>query len=184
MVQTRDTAAHIVVGPIVLVGMMGVGKTSVGVKLAELLDFEHVDSDAEIEKAANRSITDIFAEFGEAHFREGEVRVMERLLAAKNAVISTGGGAFIQDAIREQVKKRAISVWLDASPELIWDHVRLKPGRPLLAKPNPQAIINQLCAERADKYAMADMRVEVREGMDQTTVAKLILNRLKTGELA
>lgn len=178
MVQTRDTAAHIVVGPVVLVGMMGVGKTSVGAKLAGLLGFAHVDSDDEIVKAANRSISEIFAEFGEPHFREGEIRVMERLLGTKESVISTGGGAFIQEPVRDLVQAQGVSVWLDADPELLWQHVRLKPGRPLLEKPDPKGELERICAERAPVYAKADVRVEVRAEMDQLAVAREILAAL------
>lgn len=178
MVQTRDTSADIVVGPIVLVGMMGVGKTTVGLRLAEMLGFAHKDSDTEIERAADRTITEIFAEFGEPYFREGEVRVIERLLSARNVVISTGGGAFIQAPVRQMIKAHGTSIWLDAKPDLLWEHVKLKAGRPLLDKPNPKAVLTELCAERAPIYAQADHRIEIVAGQDQGAVAAQILELL------
>jgi len=178
MVQTRDTAADIVVKPLVLVGMMGVGKTSVGGELADLLNIGHVDSDTEIEKAADRSIPEIFAEFGEAYFREGEVRVMERLLAEPAQVISTGGGAFVQTKIQALVAERGISIWLDSTPELLWQRVRLKAGRPLLDQPNPQEVLYRLSAERAPFYAKADIHIKVLADMDQSIVAQQIIERL------
>jgi len=104
---------------------------------------------------------------------------MERLLGAKSSVISTGGGAFIQEPIREMVKAQSVSVWLDAEPELLWRHVRLKPGRPLLEKPNPREILETLCRERAPFYAQADIRIEVREDTDQIMVAEQILDALE-----
>lgn len=180
MVQTRDTSTDIVVGPVVLVGMMGVGKTSVGHALAKLLDFAHVDSDVEIEKAANRSIAEIFAEFGEPYFRDGEVRVMERLIETPQQVVSTGGGAFIQTPIRALLKGRGVTVWLDASLDLLWERVRLKKGRPLLEQDDPYGTLKELLRLRNPIYAQADLHIKVTPDMDQTAVANAIIAGLKT----
>ncbi len=178
MVQTRDTAADIVVKPLVLVGMMGVGKTSVGTKLAEMLGIGHVDSDVEIEKAANRTIPEIFSEFGEAYFREGETRVLERLLKAPRQVISTGGGAFIQEKIRDMIAVHGISIWLNADPALLWQRVRLKSGRPLLDQPDAEEILYRLNRDRAPFYSKADIRIDVTPEMDQASVAAVILQKI------
>ena len=131
---TRPAAAR----PIVLVGLMGAGKTSVGKRLAALLGVPFADSDAEIVEAAGMSIPEIFASLGEPAFRDGERRVIARLLAERPGVLATGGGAFIEARTRAEIAARATSVWLRADLDLLWDRVRDRPGRPLLQTADPQ----------------------------------------------
>src|SRR3546814_8483360 len=119
--------------PIVLVGMMGVGKSTVGRRLAARLGLPFVDADEEIELAASMSVADIFKRFGEAYFRDGERRVIARLMDGEPKVIATGGGAFVQDETRAQILEQAIAIWLDAEIDVLVDRVSRREGRPLLA---------------------------------------------------
>jgi shikimate kinase len=159
---------------IVLVGMMGAGKTSIGRRLASLLHLPFLDADAEIEKAANLSIPEIFQHYGEAHFREGEKRVVARLLASGPAVVATGGGAFMSEETRERCREQGISVWLKADAPVLLDRVRKKGNRPLLEQADPDEVMRQLLAEREPVYALADIVVASRDGPHQAVVAEIL----------
>ena len=162
--------------PIVMVGLMGAGKTSVGRALARRLKIPFVDSDKEIEAAAGCSVVDIFSMYGEAEFRRVEHRVMERLLDTPPAckVISTGEGAFITPAVREMVLKRAISVWLRADLELLVKRTNFRDTRPQLLHTDSRKILAQLIKERYDIYALADITVETRDESLRKTLNKVV----------
>lgn len=159
---------------IVLVGMMGAGKTSIGRRLANLLQLPFLDTDAEIEKAANLTIPEIFARHGEAHFREGEQRVLARLLAGGPAVVATGGGAFMSAETRERCRQSGISIWLKVDIPVLLDRVRKKGNRPLLSGPNPEDVMRRLIAEREPVYALADIVVGSREGPHQAVISEIL----------
>lgn len=145
---------------VVLVGLMGAGKTSIGRRLAEQLGLPFVDADHEIETAAGKSIPDIFAEHGEDHFRDGEKRVIARLLDVGNQVLATGGGAYMNPETRERIQQRGISVWLKADLPLLMQRVLKRGGRPLLDNADPEAVMKRLMDERYPVYAQADITVE------------------------
>ncbi len=145
---------------IVLVGMMGAGKTAVGKALAARLGVPFLDSDAEIIEASAMSIAEIFERYGEPFFREKESRVLDRLLEADvKGVLSTGGGAFLAEANRRLISEKGISVCLQADLDLLWNRVRHKTTRPLLRTANPRATLKELYEARASVYAMADVSV-------------------------
>jgi shikimate kinase len=146
--------------PIVLVGLMGVGKSTVGQRLAHLIGAEFIDSDAAIEVAAQRSIGEIFEEFGEAYFRDGERRVIARLLEEGHGVLATGGGAFVQPDTRALILDCAIAVWLDCDIDTLVARTRRRDTRPLLRNGDPREILARLHRERAAAYAEAPIRVE------------------------
>jgi shikimate kinase len=145
---------------IVLVGLMGAGKTSIGRRLAERLDLPFVDADVEIEKAAGKSIPDIFAEHGEAHFRDGERRVIARLLENGKQVLATGGGAFMNPETRKAIQANSISVWLKADLDVLLKRVAKRGGRPLLENRDPSEVLQNLINLRYPIYAEADITVE------------------------
>ncbi len=159
---------------IVLVGMMGAGKTSIGRRLANLMHLPFLDADAEIEKAANLTIAEIFARHGEADFREGEKRVVARLLGNGPAVLATGGGAFMSEETRERCRAEGVTVWLKADVPVLLDRVRKKGNRPLLDRPNPEAVMRQLLAEREPIYALADITIASREGPHQAVLTEIV----------
>lgn len=146
---------------VVLVGMMGAGKTAVGKALAAKLGVPFLDSDAEIETAANMSIAEIFARDGEAFFRQKESQVIERLLTSERCILSTGGGAFLAEQNRAVISAKGVSVWLDAGLPLLWQRVRHKDTRPLLRTPDPFATLGEIYRQRTPIYAEADLRVPV-----------------------
>ncbi len=148
--------------PIVLVGLMGAGKTSVGRRLAEKLNLSFVDADHEIELAAGKPITEIFADHGEAYFREGERRVIARLLDTGSQVLATGGGAWMNSETRERVKSRGISIWLKADLDVLLKRVAKRNDRPLLRE-DPEAVLRNLIEQRYPFYSMADITVESRD---------------------
>jgi shikimate kinase len=145
---------------IVLVGLMGAGKTSIGRRLAEKMSLNFVDADTEIEKAAGKSIPDIFAEHGEAHFRDGERRVIARLLDNGKQVLATGGGAFMNEETRKAIKAQALSVWLKADLDVLLKRVAKRGGRPLLENRDPAEVLQNLITLRYPVYAEADITVE------------------------
>ena len=149
--------------PIVLVGLMGAGKTSVGRRLAEKLGIPFVDADHEIEAAAGKSIKEIFADHGEAYFREGERRVIQRLIGNGAQVLATGGGAYINDETRARIQEKGISVWLRASLPLLMKRVGKRNDRPLLMADDPEAVMRGLMETRYPIYALADIMVESRD---------------------
>lgn len=163
---------------LVLVGMMGVGKSSVGRRLAQALDLPFVDADKKIEEAANRSIVEIFDAYGEEHFRDGEKRVIQRLLADGPQVLATGGGAFMNEDTRREIAENGISIWLSAELEVLFNRVRRKPTRPLLQQPNPEKVLADLLEARNPIYALADLTVTSRE-VPHETVVNDILEALK-----
>ncbi len=165
---------------IVLVGLMGAGKTSVGRRLAATLGVPFVDSDAEIEKAAGMAIGDIFERFGEADFRAGERKVILRLLGEPPAVIATGGGAFMSGETRAAVAEKATSVWLDAALDVLWERVKDKPHRPLLRAPQPRQVLAELLAHRSPIYALADVRIESQAGVPHDEMVRAILAGIAT----
>jgi shikimate kinase len=170
--------------PLVLVGLMGAGKTSVGKRLAALLAVPFTDSDSSIVEAAGMSIPEIFASLGEAAFRDGERRVIARLLSERPGVLATGGGAFIEPRTRAEIKARATSVWLRADLDLLWDRVRDRPGRPLLQTPNPRATLAELERRRAPVYAEADVVVDSRRGVSHEAMARSIVAAVQTHDRA
>ncbi len=159
---------------IVLVGLMGAGKTTVGRRLAKRLGIGFVDADAEIERAAGKTVAEIFEEDGEAFFRAGEERVIARLLNDGPQVLATGGGAWMSEATRQAVREKGISVWLRADLDVLMERVSRRPGRPLLKNPDPQAVMKELMDVRYPVYAHADVTVESRKAPHQTIVNDII----------
>jgi shikimate kinase len=160
--------------PLVLVGMMGAGKTAVGRRLAARFDLPFVDADEEIEAAAGCTIADIFALHGETAFRDGERRVIGRLLKQPACVLATGGGAFMDPRIRQSIKEAGISIWLKADLETLWLRVRRRGHRPLLNTENPKETLGRLMETRYPVYAEADITVESNEGPLDETVERVI----------
>lgn len=163
--------------PIVLIGMMGAGKTTVGRRLAARLGRHFVDSDEEVEKAAGMTIEDIFRAHGEADFRAGEVKVIARLLKDGNIVLGTGGGAFINPETRALVKSSAVSVWIKADFELLFQRVSRRSNRPLLKTANPRETLQKLIEARYPIYAEADVTVVSRD-IPQDQVAGEVIDAL------
>ena len=168
--------------PVVLVGMMGVGKTSVGKRLAAVLRFGFVDADEAIEEAAHMTVAEIFERFGEEYFRNGERRVITRLLDERHggvgnsggSVIATGGGAFVDPATRALILERGIAVWLDSDVDTLVDRVARNSNRPLLRQGNPREIIVRLKTEREALYRQAPIHIQSRPGPHQRTVAAIL----------
>lgn len=162
--------------PVVMVGLMGAGKTSVGRALARRLGIPFVDSDKEIELAAGCSVVDIFSMYGEEEFRRVEQRVIERILDTPPAlkVISTGEGAFITPAIREMVLNRALSVWLRADLDLLVKRTGARDTRPQLLNTDSRKILQQLIDERYRTYALADITVETKDENLRKTLGKVL----------
>lgn len=159
---------------IALVGLMGVGKSSVGRRLANALGLPFRDADAEVEAAAGRSIPEIFAELGEPAFRDGERRVIARLLEGPPHVLATGGGAFMNETTRELIKAHAISVWLKADLDVLARRVGRKDSRPLLAGKEPMDVLRAQAEARYPAYAEADVTVETGDTAHHVTVAQVI----------
>lgn len=162
--------------PIVMVGLMGAGKTSIGRALARHLGIPFVDSDKEIEKAAGCSVIDIFAMYGETEFRRVEQKVIERLLDTPPLikVISTGEGAFITPAVREMALQRALTIWLRADLDLLVKRTNFRHTRPQLLNTDSRQILAQLIKERYDTYALADIMVETRDENIHKTLNKVL----------
>lgn len=160
---------------VVLVGMMGVGKSSIGRRLAGRLGIPFVDADAEIEKAAGMSIPDIFSRHGEADFRSGEARVIARLLEAGPQVLATGGGAFMNEATRATIKCKGVSIWLSAEFDVLMRRIaKRRNERPMLQTDDPAETLRQLIALREPTYALADITVQSREVPHDAVVAEII----------
>jgi shikimate kinase len=160
---------------IVLVGMMGVGKSSIGRRLAARLGIPFVDADAEIEKAAGMSITDIFARHGEADFRSGEARVIARLLDGGPQVLATGGGAVMNADTRAAIKAKGVSIWLSAEFEVLMRRInKRKNERPLLQTADPAATLRELLVAREPVYAQADLTVQSREVPHDAVVSEIM----------
>lgn len=163
---------------VVLVGMMGAGKSSVGRRLAKALEIPFVDADTEIEKAASMSIPDIFATRGEPEFRAGERRVVSRLLDAAPSVVATGGGAFMDETTREKVRARGISVWLKADLDVLLRRVKKRGNRPLLKTGDPEQVLRELLATREPVYAQADVTVNSHDIPHEAMVAETLTQLL------
>lgn len=163
--------------PIVLIGMMGAGKTTVGRRLAARLGRHFVDSDEEVEKAAGMSIEDIFAAHGEADFRAGEVKVIARLLKESGIVLGTGGGAFMNAETRALIKQSAVSVWIKADFDLLFQRVSRRSNRPLLKTANPRETLQKLIDARYPTYAEADITIVSRD-VPQDQVASEVIDAI------
>jgi shikimate kinase len=159
---------------IVLVGMMGAGKSSVGRRLASRLGVPFVDADSEIEEAAGMTIPEIFAAHGEPYFRAGEARVIARLLEGGPQVLATGGGAFMNPDTRAAIRAKGISVWLRATLEVLSRRIRRRHDRPLLQNVDPVETLRRLIDERYPIYAEADLTVESREVPHDTIVEEIV----------
>jgi shikimate kinase len=161
--RAEDLAERLAGKPLVLVGMMGAGKTTVGRRLAARLNRHFLDSDEEIEKAAQMTIPEIFEQRGEPEFRAGETRVIARVLKDEGIVLATGGGAFVNDETRALVKGEAISIWLKAEADILFERVSRRSNRPLLKTANPRATLEKLIEDRYPIYAEADVTVISRD---------------------
>ena len=159
---------------ITLVGLMGVGKSTIGKLLAGKLGLAFVDSDDEIEKAAGMPISEIFERFGEPGFRDGERRVIARLIAEGPKVIATGGGAFINDETRALIKAKCRSVWIDADLDILVDRVSRRSHRPLLVGKDPRAVLTELSEKRTPFYREADIHVRSDSGPHARTVNQIL----------
>jgi shikimate kinase len=176
--ETSETAAVLAAlggRSIVLVGMMGVGKSSIGRRLATRLGIPFVDADSEIEKAAGMSISEIFAHRGEADFRSGEARVIARLLDSGPQVLAAGGGAFMNDTTREAIRDKGVSIWLQAELDVLLRRIsKRRNERPLLQTGDPEATLRALLIEREPTYAQADLTVHSREVAHDSIVADIV----------
>ena len=159
---------------VVLVGMMGSGKSTIGRRLALRLGLSFVDADAEIERAAGQTIPEIFNGHGEEEFRRGEERVIERLLDGEPTVIATGGGAFVNDRTRRRIKDNGISIWLRAEIPVLLERVKRNNARPLLKNGDPEAILRKLADERYRYYEQADIVVDSSTGPHREVVDAIV----------
>lgn len=163
--------------PIVLIGLMGAGKTTIGSRLGKMLKVDFVDSDHEIEEAAGCTVSDMFDLYGEEVFRDLELKVIRRLLGKKQHIIATGGGAFVQPAVKELIERKAFTVWLRADIDTLIDRVSRRDTRPLLAKGNKRKILSKLIQDRYPVYAEADMTIDSNYGAHDAVV-KTIYERI------
>ena len=176
---------RVIAQPISLIGMMGVGKSTVGRRLAAMLDRPFYDVDSEIEEAAQMSIAEIFEEFGEPYFRDGERRVIARLTSERHSVIATGGGAFSQADTRADLLSRTVPVWIDCPIDTLVERTARRATRPLLLKGDPKDILTDLYEKRAGDYALAPVHVASRSGSHNETAHRILkgidawLNRTK-----
>ena len=159
---------------IVLVGLMGAGKTVMGRRLAAELGLDFIDSDCEIESAAGMTISEIFARHGEPHFRDRENRIVERLIRDGPRVVATGGGAFIHPGTRSTIKTLALSIWIKAEFDVLMRRVRKRNNRPLLKTKDPEATMRRLMAERYPVYAEADITVLSRDAPHEIVVGDML----------
>jgi len=160
--------------PVVLVGLMGAGKSTVGRRLAALLEFDFVDADEAIEQAAQMSVAEIFSEFGEPYFRDGERRVIARLIEERHGVIATGGGAFVNPDTRKLIIEHGIAVWIDCDLDTLVDRTARRSTRPLLQQGNPRETLARLREERAPCYAEAPIHVTSDRGPHSETALSII----------
>lgn len=178
MGQSRKYSRYKCTRSIVLVGMMGAGKTTVGRRLAPLIGLPFFDADAEIEKAAGMSISDLFKLHGEPSFREGEAKVIKRLLEGPPHVLATGGGAVTRPQTRKLIAEKSVSIWIKADIDTIVRRASRRGARPLLKTGDPRETIRRLLEERNGLYAEADIHVDSQPGPHANTVA-LILEKLE-----
>ena len=171
---------------IVLVGLMGAGKTAIGKRLAERLGVSFIDADHEIERAADSTINEIFERYGEDEFRQGERRVIARLLSGPPKVLATGGGAFMAQETRAAIRENGVSVWLKADLEVLFERVSRRSHRPLLKTGNPRDILRDLMDKRYPVYAEADLTVETFNGPIEATVDRVyaaVLDQLRSSAM-
>ena len=160
--------------PIVLVGLMGAGKSTVGRRLAAMLGRGFVDADDEIEEAAQRKVSEIFEEFGEAYFRDGERRVIARLIEENHGVIATGGGAFVDPETRALILDKAIAVWIDCDIDTLVERTSRRNHRPLLKSGDPKEILTNLMNQRREFYSQAQVRIESVTGPHHNTALAIL----------
>jgi len=174
--SNSDAQLLAALGPrsLVLVGMMGAGKSSIGRKLAQRLNLPFVDADAEIERAAGMSISDIFAKHGEPYFRAGEALVIARLLESGPQVLATGGGAFMHPQSREAIRAKGISIWLKAEYDVLMKRIKRRGDRPMLKTEDPEETLRRLMQERDPVYAEADVIVHSRDVPHEIIIAEII----------
>ena len=161
--QEAEISAVLGTRSVVLVGMMGAGKSTIGRRLSARLRLPFLDADTEIEAAAGMSIPDIFETHGEPHFRDGEARVIARLLDSGPAVLATGGGAFMREETRKRIRDKAVSIWLKADADIIMKRVKRRADRPLLQTADPAATVGRLIEEREPVYQSADITIWSRD---------------------
>jgi shikimate kinase len=161
--QDAEIAAALGARSVVLVGMMGAGKSTIGRRLSARLRMRFLDADAEIEAAAGMSIPDIFESRGEPDFRDGEARVIARLLDSGPAVLATGGGAFMRKETRDRIRDKAVSIWLKADADIILRRVKRRSDRPLLQTADPESTVGRLISEREPVYQQADLTIWSRD---------------------
>ena len=159
---------------VVLVGLMGAGKTHVGKRLAALLDLPFVDTDQEIEEAARMSVSELFAAYGEPEFRALEARVVARLIDGPQHVIATGGGAFINEETRRILKERSVTIWLKADLDTLMERVSKRPTRPLLKTADPRATMKNLMDARYPIYRTADIHIHSRNAKRDTIAREIV----------
>lgn len=171
---------------VVLVGLMGAGKTCIGRRLAKRLDVPFADADEEIVRAAGASVAEIFARYGERMFRDGERRVITRLLQHGPQVLATGGGAFMDAQTRAVIRERGVSVWLRADLDVLVQRTTGRPGRPLLATADPRATLARLMSERYPTYALADIVVDTVDAPADVTTDTVLqaLHAYRPGDTA
>ena len=165
---------------VVMVGMMGAGKTAVGRAVAAKLGVSFLDSDAEIEAAANMTIAEIFARDGAPFFRKKEAQVIDRLLENEAGILSTGGGAFLAEGNRDTISDKGVAIWLDADLELLWERVRHKDTRPLLRTADPLATLTEIFNTRVPIYALADLAVKADPDFAIEEMADRVIEALAT----
>jgi shikimate kinase len=182
--RDADITAALGARSIVLVGMMGAGKSTIGRRLSARLRLPFLDADTEIEAAAGMSIPDIFETHGEPHFRDGEARVIARLLDSGPGVIATGGGAFMREETRNRIGAKAVSIWLKADADIIMRRVKRRADRPLLHTADPEATVGRLISEREPVYQRADLTIWSRDVPHEKIVDECIdaLHALLCGE--
>ena len=159
---------------IVFVGLMGAGKSAIGRMVAQQLKVQFIDTDVEIERVSRMTISELFATYGEEEFRALETRVIKRLLRGGPKVISTGGGAFINDNTRRHISRGSISLWLKADLEVLWERVNKRDHRPLLKTENPKATLATLMEKRYPIYAGADLTIESRDVRKEIIVTEVL----------
>lgn len=169
---------------VALVGMMGAGKSSVGKRLAARLNLPFKDADTEIETAAGCTINEIFERYGEPAFRDGERRVIARLLSEPPQILATGGGAFIDGETRAEIKKHAVSVWIKAPVNVLVDRVTRRDTRPLLKNGDPREIVERLLAQREPIYAEADLAIDSADGPHAKVVEDIVEALKELGHIA
>ena len=170
--MSQEAAIVAALGPrsVVLIGMMGAGKSTVGRRLALRLRLPFIDADTEIEAAAAMSIPEIFEQHGEPHFRDGEARVISRLLSGGPLVLATGGGAYLREQTRQRIAQAGVSMWLKAEADVILRRVKRRADRPLLQTADPAAVIARLIGERHPLYEQSDIMIDSRDVPHETIV--------------